>query len=352
MAPMRRPGWILAGVGALALLFGIGVALLRTSRVQPSSTIRIDGSSTVFPFTNTAIKFFQDSSGAQGGAFRLSKSGTTAGFRRFCTGDTAISNASRPINAQELEQCRKAGVEFIELPVAFDAISVVVHPSNTWARTITLEQLQLLWNKDAEGRIKQWRQVDPQWPDSPIRLFGPGPDSGTFDYFNKAVNGDPANTRTDVVTSEDDNVLVDAVAQDPLALGYFGFEYLQGNRDRIRPLALVQSDGSAVLPSVEAVQNDTYKPLARPIFLYVNDEQLQRSRALRAFISHTVANGARIAAKAGSIPLIDSTYRLTESKVYKRVRGTAYDGRLPIGLTLGEVLNRSLDQDKKPEFRG
>jgi phosphate transport system substrate-binding protein len=155
-----------------------------------------------------------------------------------------------------------------------------------------------------------------------------------------------------VVTSEDDNVLVDAVAQDPLALAYFGFEYLQGNRDRIRPLALVQSDGSAVLPSVEAVQNDTYRPLARPIFLYVNDEQLQSSRALRAFIDYTVANGARIATKAGSIPLIDSTYRLTESKVYKRVRGTAYDGRLPIGLTLGEVLNRSLDQDKKPEFRG
>jgi phosphate transport system substrate-binding protein len=346
-----RTSWFLAGGGVLLFLIVIGVFLRRTSP-DKIATIRIDGSSTVFPFTEAAIEEFSTSGKARETTFRLSESGTTAGFRRFCSGDTAISNASRPINTEELEQCRQAGVEFIELPVAFDAISVVVHPSNTWARTITLEQLRRLWNKDAEGTVKQWSQVDPQWPDRPIRLFGPGADSGTFDYFNKAVNGDPANTRTDVVTSEDDNVLVDAVAQDPLALAYFGFEYLQGNRDRIRPLALVQSDGSAVLPSVEAVQNDTYRPLARPIFLYVNDEQLQSSRALRAFIDYTVANGARIATKAGSIPLIDSTYRLTESKVYKRVRGTAYDGRLSIGLTLGEVLNRSLDQDKKPEFRG
>jgi phosphate transport system substrate-binding protein len=201
------------------------------------------------------------------------------------------------------------------------------------------------------GRVMRWKQVNPAWPDRPIRLFGPGADSGTFDYFNKAVNGDPTNTRTDVVTSEDDNVLVDAVAQDPLALSYFGFEYLQGNRERLRPLALVQADGTAVMPSVEAVQKDAYRPLARPLFLYVNDEQLQRSPALRSFLEHTLSKGRRIAEKAGSIPLIDSTYRLTEAKVYKRVRGSAYDGRLPIGLTLGEVLNRSLDQDKKPEFR-
>ncbi|MEB3321791.1 MAG: substrate-binding domain-containing protein, partial [Synechococcaceae cyanobacterium] len=214
MASLRRPGWFPVGIGALALLIGIGVALRRTTQAQSPSTIRIDGSSTVFPFTEAAIEEFSASGKASGTTFRLSESGTTAGFRRFCTGDTAISNASRPINAEELEQCRQAGVEFIELPVAFDAISVVVHPSNTWARTITLEQLRRLWNKDAEGTVKQWNQVNPQWPDRPIRLFGPGADSGTFDYFNKAVNGDPANTRTDVVTSEDDNVLVDAVAQD------------------------------------------------------------------------------------------------------------------------------------------
>jgi phosphate transport system substrate-binding protein len=154
-----------------------------------------------------------------------------------------------------------------------------------------------------------------------------------------------------VVTSEDDNVLVDAVAQDPQALGYFGFEYLQGNRERLKPLALVQPDGRAVLPSVEAVQSNTYQPLSRPLFLYVNDELLQRSPTLRAFLRHTLSNGRRIAQQAGSIPLIDSTYRLSETKVYKRVRGTAYGGQLPIGLTLDEVLNRSLDQDKKAEYR-
>jgi phosphate transport system substrate-binding protein len=348
---LRRPGWILVGIGALVLLIGSGFLLRRTTRFQPS-VIRIDGSSTVFPFAAAAIKHFKASDEAAGVTFELRESGTTAGFRRFCSGEIPISNASRPISAEELDACRQSGVEFLELPVAFDAITVVVHPSNTWARSVSLDQLRRLWNKDAEGKIREWRQVNPSWPAQPIRLFGPGPDSGTYDTFNKAINGDPANTRTDVVTSEDDHVLVEAVARDPLALGYFGFEYLKGNRDRLRPLAVIQADGSAVLPSVEAVQNDTYRPLARPIFLYVNDDQLQRSPQLRAFINTTLTNGSRIAKKVGSIPLIDSTYRLTESKVYKRVRGTAYGGRLPIGLTLGEVLNRSLDQDKKPEFRG
>jgi phosphate transport system substrate-binding protein len=347
--PQRR--WIVAGIGGLALLIGFGAALRRTNPPRPS-IIRIDGSSTVFPFTEAAIKAFKASGKAEGTTFRLMASGTTAGFRSFCSGEIPISNASRPINAKELEQCRRAGVAFLELPVAFDAITVVVHPSNTWADPISMAELRRLWNRDAQGRVTRWKQVNPAWPDRPIRMFGPGADSGTYDYFNKAVNGDPSNTRTDVVTSEDDTVLVDAIAQDPLALGYFGFEYLQGNRERIRPLALVQADGTAVAPSVEAVQKDAYRPLARPLFLYVNDEELQRSPALRSFLEHTLSRGRRIAEQAGSIPLIDSTYRLTEAKVYKRVRGTAYDGRLPIGLTLGEVLNRSLDQDKKPEFRG
>ena len=350
MVAPRQLRWILAGTGALLLILGVGAALRWPGQPEPT-TIRIDGSSTVYPFTEAAIKAFRASGKAEGTTFRLMASGTTAGFRSFCTGEIPISNASRPINAEELEQCRRAGVAFLELPVAFDAITVVVHPSNTWADPISMAELRRLWNKDAQGRVTRWKQVNPAWPDRPIRLFGPGADSGTFDTFNKAVNGDPTNTRTDVVTSEDDNVLVDAVAQDPLALSYFGFEYLQGNRERLRPLALVQADGTAVAPSVEAVQKDAYRPLARPLFLYVNDEQLQRSPALRSFLDHTLRQGSRIAAKAGSIPLIDSTYRLTEAKVYKRVRGSAYDGRLPIGLTLGEVLNRSLDQDKKPEFR-
>lgn len=351
MAASRQLRWILAAAGALLLVFAITSALRRPSQPEPT-TIRIDGSSTVYPFAEAAIEAFKASRKAPDTTFRLTASGTSAGFRGFCSGEIPISNASRPINAEELEQCRQAGVTFLELPVAFDAITVVVHPSNTWADPISMAELQRMWNKDAQGTVMRWKQVNPAWPDRPIRLFGPGADSGTFDYFNKAVNGDSTNSRTDVVTSEDDNVLVDAVAQDPLALSYFGFEYLQGNQERLRPLALVQADGTAVIPSVEAVQKDAYRPLARPLFLYVNDEQLQRSPALRSFIEYTLSKGRRIAEQAGSIPLIDSTYRLTESKVYKRVLGSAYDGRLPIGLTLGEVLNRSLDQDKKPEFRG
>jgi phosphate transport system substrate-binding protein len=350
MTPKQIGKWFLAGIGVILLVSAIASSL-RKPVAQGPELLRIDGSSTVFPFTQAAIEDYKASVPRSETAFQLQQSGTTAGFRRFCTGDTAISNASRPINNEELAQCRKAGVQFIELPVAFDAITVVVNPSNTWVDSISVAELRRLWSKEAEGTVTQWGQVNPNWPDKPIRLFGPGRDSGTFDYFNKAINGDPTNSRADVVTSEDDTVLVDAVAQDPQALGYFGFEYLQGNRERLKPLALVQPDGRAVLPSVKAVQNNTYQPLSRPLFLYVNDDLLQRSESLRSFLRHTLNNGRRIAQQAGAIPLIDSTYRLSETKVYKRVRGTAYGGQLPIGLTLDEVLNRSLDQDKKAEYR-
>jgi phosphate transport system substrate-binding protein len=262
----------------------------------------------------------------------------------------AIANASRPINRKELALCAKQGVRFVELPVAFDALTVVVNPANSWARHISIAELGRLWNRKAQGVITSWHQVNPAWPKKPIRLCGPGADSGTYDYFNKAVNGDSANARTDITSSEDDAVLVRCVAKDPLALAYFGYAYYASNTAALKPLWILGSKG-LVAPSVATVQNETYVPLSRPLFLYVNDQMVRSQPQTRRFLTTTLQNGLQLVQKARYIPLPSSTYRLVESKLYRHVLGSAFDGELTPGMSLGLALQRSLEQTKRPEFR-
>lgn len=316
-----------------------------------AQSLRIGGSSTVFPIMQEAIKAFRSASPSQAGAqIQLSETGTSAGFRQFCTGQLPIANASRPINSRELKLCREKGVQFIELPIAFDALTVVVNPRNDWARLVTTKELSRLWQRPAQGTVTRWNQVNIDWPNRPIKLCAPGKDSGTFDYFNKAINGDATNARTDVVSSEDDNVLVQCVASDPNAMGYFGFAYFNANRNRLRALSVVGPKGP-VAPSVATVQNETYAPLSRPLFVYVNDKALRGNDLVRRFITTTVRNGLVLSEKAGYIPLPASTYRIVESKLYRHVLGTAFGGDLPVGQGLGNTLRRSIDSIKKPEFR-
>lgn len=312
-----------------------------------AQTIVIRGSSTVLPFSQAAIK----AHGRRGDLLlQAEATGTTAGLREFCNGKSGITAASRPISQVELKACAAKGVRFLELPVAFDAITVVVPASNGWAKEISTEQLRLLWNRQAQGRINRWKQLNSRWPDEPIKLCGPGRDSGTYDTFNKVINGSESNSRQDYTASEDDNVLVRCVANQPLALGYFGFDYYQAHRQSLKALAVIGSRG-AVVPSVASVQASRYLPLSRPLFFYVNELNLRQSPGLRQFINNTLQNGGRIARDAGVIPLNDSTYRLVVSKLYRQVLGSAYAGTLPVGLTVGQTLERSFDALKKPEFR-
>lgn len=321
------------------------------SQPAGSGGLRIGGSSTVFPILERAIESFRAASPANARApIELSESGTSAGLRALCSGRLPIANASRPINSRELKTCRANGVRFIELPIAFDAITVVVNPRNDWARLISTRELARLWGSAAQGRITRWNQVNIDWPERPLKLCAPGRDSGTFDFFNKAISGDANNARQDVTSSEDDNVLVRCVASDPNAIGYFGFSYYAANRARLRALSVVGPRGP-VTPSVASVQRETYVPLSRPLFLYVNDEQLRRSELARRFLTHTIQNGLRLAEAAGAIPLPASTYRLVETKLYRHVLGSAFAGDLPVGQGLGETLRRSLDSIKKPQFR-
>jgi phosphate transport system substrate-binding protein len=340
----RLAGLLVAA--GLAASSGAGVAQQAPSA---GKTLLISGSSTVYPFSVAAIEAYK-AKAPRGVSFKALAVGTSAGFREFCSGKLSIAAASRPINSEELKRCAAAGVRFIELPVAFDAITVVVNPSNGFAKQISTAQLRTLWNRQAQGKILRWNQVNPAWPNTAIKLCGPGKDSGTYDTFNKAINGSTSDSRQDYTASEDDNVLVACVAKNAGALGYFGYDYYQANRSRLRALA-VQGSAGTVLPSVESVQASRYLPLSRPLFFYVNDQALKSNPVIRSMVTNTLDRGVKIAEKAGVIPLKDSTYRLVTNKLYRNVLGSAFAGQLPIGLTVGQVLERSFDEHKKPQFR-
>lgn len=351
----RKPG---TGRATPGLAVGLALAPAMTALPLPAAVaqsgqpelVRIGGSSTVFPILQQAIRSYQADGANPQVRIELRESGTTDGMRQFCNGRIPIVNASRPISTPELAACARRGVTFIELPIAFDAITVVVNPANAWARAITTAELARLWGRQAQGRVNRWSQVNAAWPERPIRLCGPGGESGTFDYFNKAINGSATDSRRDYTASEDDNVLVNCVAGDPGALGYFGFAYYRANTERLRALAIGGPRGS-VEPSVANVQKERYVPLSRPLFVYVNDQALLDRPEVRRFLTYTLQRGLRFTEQAGAIPLPPSTYRVMESKLYRHVRGTAFGGDLPVGLSIGEALRRSIDRTRRPEYR-
>lgn len=338
------------------LLMAAPAALLPSdSRAQSRPDTRVDvvkigGSSTVFPIVEQSIRSFQQGGRNSDVRIELKETGTSAGFRQFCSGAIPLANASRPINSRELQACKARDITFIELPIAFDAITVAVHPSNTWAKQITTAELRRLWNRQAQGRVMRWSQVNKSWPDKPIKLCGPGEDSGTFDYFNQAINGSPDNSRQDYTASEDDNVLVRCVANNPNALGYFGYAYYAANRNKLKALSVAGPRGTAA-PSVNNVQQEKYVPLSRPLFLYVNDKELRKDDDLRRFLTFTVQNGLKFVEQVRFVPLPGDTYRLVEAKLYRHVLGTAFGGNLPVGQSINQTLRLSLDSVRRPGIR-
>lgn len=321
-----------AAVAAVALFTASGSAAAQNTPF----TIQVDGSSTVFPISEAVAEAFQAQTQ---GRIRVAvgESGSSAGLRKFCRGEIQIANSSRPIRGSEMDACRAAGVGFVEIPVAFDGISVVVHPSNP-IRNMTVAQLRQLW--EPNSRITNFRQLDPSFPDLPIQLFGPGSASGTFEYFTEAVNGSARASRTDYTPSEDDNVLVQGVANNPGGLGYFGLAYYEHNRNRLRALGINAGSGP-VLPSVQTVENGTYAPLSRPIFIYVNAEALRRPQ-VQQFVQYYINNAARLSAEVGYIPLPARAYTAYLQRAQQRQQGTAFGGRALIGATIDEVLGRNL----------
>jgi phosphate transport system substrate-binding protein len=265
-------------------------------------------------------------------------SGTGGGFKKFCRGETDISDASRPILKAEMDACKAAGIQYIELPVAYDALTVVINPKNTWAANITVAELKKLWEPASQGKVMKWNQVNPAWPDAPVKLFGPGADSGTFDYFTEAVVGKAKSSRGDFTASEDDNVLVQGVARDINALGYFGYAYYDENKDKLKAALIVDKPGKAAVgPSPETVVNGTYQPLARPIFVYVNVKSLERAD-VKEFIEFYMKSADALVREVKYVPLPAKAYTHNLETVEKKVLGTKFGGENKVGLTIEELM--------------
>lgn len=306
--------------------------------IANSKSLNIDGSSTVYPVTvEMAERFKQEKPDSP--EISVDFSGTGGGFEKFCAGETDISDASRPISPDEMAACKANGIQYIEMPVAFDALTVVVNEENTWAKDITVEELKTLWEPAAEGEITRWNQVRSEWPDEPIALYGPGKDSGTFDYFTEVVVGEDGASRQDYTDSENDDDLVQGVQSDPNALGYFGYAYYRDAQASLNALA-VDSGSGPVEPSGETIRASEYQPLARPLFIYVNAGQIEENPALGAFVEYYMANARTVVDDVGYEPLPNNAYAVAMDRFTKQIVGSVFDGKAQPNLTIDELLEK------------
>lgn len=315
---------------AVAATAGFAAAVPAAAQV-----IKIDGSSTVFPVTEAVAEDFQK---AKKGAIKVTVgiSGTGGGFKKFCRGETDISNASRPILKSEMDECAKNGIRYLEMPIAFDALTVVVNPKSSLSN-ISVEDLKKMWEPAAQGKVTNWNQVNPAFPNAPLKLFGAGADSGTFDYFTEAVVGKAKSSRGDYTASEDDNVLVQGVSRDINAIGFFGYAYYAENKDKLKALAISWKGGKPVAPSMDTVLNGTYQPLSRPVFIYVNDKSLAKPE-VREFVEYFNKNAERLVKEVKYVPLPAKAYAYNLETIAKMRLGTKFGGENKVGLTIDELI--------------
>jgi phosphate transport system substrate-binding protein len=317
----------------------------------PAGKIVADGSSTVYPITDAVAKAFRATPEGANADIEVKFAGSTAGFRRFCAGETDINDASRPISKEELSTCVNNGVAFIELPVAFDALTIAVNPQNSWAKDMTVAELKQVWERAAQGKITNWNQIRSSYPNQPLNLFGAGANSGTFDYFNEVITGGRNNARSDYVGSEDDNVLVQGIRKFPGALGYIPHAYYVKNKNVIKALPIDNGKG-AVPPSDENIKNASYQPLSRPLFIYVNSKAAQDKPKLRAFVEFYLKQAPTLVESVGYLPLPQEAYRLAEIQFIRGEIGTAFEGIPEPNITVAELLRRQTtfqaEQASKP----
>jgi phosphate transport system substrate-binding protein len=316
---------------SVTAIMGLSPTLARAQIVQ------IDGSSTVFPVTEAVAEEFQK---AKKGKIKVTVgiSGTGGGFKKFCRGETDISDASRPILKKEMNACKEAGVEYVELPIAFDALTVIINPKNNWSPSMTVAELKKIWEPAAQGKVTNWNQIRSSWPKAPLKLFGAGADSGTFDYFTEAITGKSKSSRGDFTASEDDNVLVQGVANDVNALGFFGYAYYAENTSRLKAVAVDNGKGP-VAPSQKTVLDGSYQPLSRPIYIYVSKKSLARPE-VREFAEFYLKNAPNLVKEVKYVPLPEKVYQLAASRMKSGKVGTAFGGRAEVGVTIDELMKK------------
>lgn len=309
-----------------------------TSRTDAAAAapVRVDGSSTVAPLAELAAEDFQKAHPAI--RVPISTSGTRGGFRKFVKGEIDIADASRPIDKGEIDQARANGIAFMELPLCFDAVTVVVNKDNDWARDMTVAELKTMWSKESQGKITRWSQVREGWPDEPFELFGPGKDSGTFEYFTEAIKAGAS--RDDYVSSEDDNRLVRGLVDNKYALGYFGYAYFAAYKDRLTAVKIRPEPGKeAVAPGSDSIRNGTYVPLSRPLFIYVNRQAAERPE-VAGFVTYFLDHAAALSARKKYVPLTPAAYAAIQKRFQERKCGTAFHGQPAIGLSMDALLQR------------
>jgi phosphate transport system substrate-binding protein len=298
--------------------------------------IKIDGSSTVYPITEAVAEEFQRSKGVK---VTVGESGTGGGFKKFCRGETDISDASRPISQKEIDACKEGGVQFIELPIAYDALTVVVNSKNDWVKQITVAELKKIW--EPGSKVKNWKEVNATYPDKAINLYGPGTASGTFDYFTEAVNGKAKASRTDYTPSEDDNVLVQGVAGNVGGMAYFGMAYYQENTDKLKAVPVVAKEGAEpVLLSETTVMDGTYQPLSRPLFIYVNATAAAFKPEVKAFVNYYLENAPLLVKEVKYVPLPKEDYEAVKTHFKAMKPGTGFNGTAEVGIKITDLLSR------------
>jgi phosphate transport system substrate-binding protein len=331
---------------AAVVLVAFGVACGGGSAPGGGTTaqteIRLDGSSTVFPISEAVAEEFQKAN--PGSRVTVGTSGTGGGFQKFCRGETDINDASRPVSTTELAACSNAGINFIELPIAYDGIAIVVNPKATWINDITVDELKTMWAPEAQGNVTRWNQVRKTWPDREIHLFGAGVDSGTYDYFTEAITGKAKASRGDFTASEDDNVLVQGVVSDENALGFIPFAYYEENKAKLKLVPVDDnkpdnSDGP-ILPSLDTIRTGTYQPLARPLFIYVSEKSLARPE-IQKFVDFFLAEGPELAEEVGYVELGEPVYQLVRAHFSARTTGSAFGGGgAQVGVTIEQLLSK------------
>jgi phosphate transport system substrate-binding protein len=299
---------------AFVAVLAAGCGKKGTDQGRPASqltgTINIDGSSTVYPITEAVAEEFQKK--YPGVKVNVGISGTGGGFKKFTVGETDINDASRPIKDSEKKVAQENNIEYLALPVAYDGISVVVNKDNNFVDSMTVAELKKLW--EPNSTVKKWNQIRPQWPDLEVKLFGPGTDSGTFDYFTEAINGKEKASRSDFTASEDDNVLVQGVVGNKGSLGYFGYSYYAENKDKLKLVAIDDGSGKPVLPSEQTIRDGSYKPLSRPLFIYVSKKSLMRPE-VREFVKFYMTEAEKLVKQAKYVPLTAEKYQENLKKI-------------------------------------
>jgi phosphate transport system substrate-binding protein len=298
--------------------------------------IKIDGSSTVYPVTEAVAEEFQKAKKIK---VTVGESGTGGGFKKFCRGEIDIADASRPITQKEMDACKEAGIQYIELPIAFDALTVVVNSKNDWVKSLTVDELKKIW--EPGSKVKNWKQVNSAYPDKAMSLFGPGTASGTFDYFTEAINGKSKASRTDYTPSEDDNVIVQGVSGNMAGMGYFGLAYYEENKDKLRAVPVAaKAGGPAVLPSVATVMDGTYQPLSRPIFIYVNATSAAFKPEVKAFVNFYLEHAPALVKEVQYVPLTTEDYAAVKDHFKTLKAGTGFGGKNEVGIKVKDLINR------------